>query len=286
MPAADRLIEAKVPRWSDITTLESQTQEEMSKRTIRTAITAGIILLGLSLFAGCTSTSRIIDTTEPKKGLRNKKAAERIRPFKSPAASRISRDYETVEAEYKRGLAGGKTPKKPKKVARGTKPKSPKKTKVGTSAGSRSGSVKKTGNLPGGITKIVKKATNTIKKLPKAVVKAIPISIKSYHQAQLGAGWQNPAFKYLSIDGFRYTYAVILNYLSEPDDDSIFGMSKAGKLLVALERKFEMEIAFYPPNTEGHKRFKEFDVIITGRKNKILHQEKILNRMRVYTISK
>lgn len=125
------------------------------------------------------------------------------------------------------------------------------------------------------------------KTLPENVKNATAeLKILSPHEANLSATWDNNAFKYLSIDGDRYTYEVIQDYIEDPGSDSLIRLDSKGELHVALGESFELEIAFYPPNTAGHETFEPFQLTILNQKNKIVHKEKINNRIQVYTLSR
>jgi hypothetical protein len=114
----------------------------------------------------------------------------------------------------------------------------------------------------------------------------IPSCKNAFYQAQLSKGWNNRALKYISIDGNRYSSTIIMSYVTEPDNSSIFNLMADGTLVIAMGKQFDMEIAFYPPTKHGHKEFKQFQLVIIDRKNKVLYQQPIKNRMKKYKFLK
>jgi len=156
-------------------------------------------------------------------------------------------------------------------------------------------------------TKVAKKAQETVKpqkvpeaaKAPKTLEAAKPekapeaklyaykkTNVSSFHQAYFSPEWNNNAFKYLSVDGQRFSMGVINSYLNDPNNNSIFTLNSDGGLIVSLSEHFEMRIAFYPPNKPGHETFHPFKVIIVNTKNTVVDRENISGRMKKYKITK
>ena len=120
----------------------------------------------------------------------------------------------------------------------------------------------------------------------KPAVKKVVKKFDSAFQARLSPGWSSPAFRNLTIDGFRYSFNTIKGYLNGSQEDSIFFKSEDGSLLVSLSKHFDMELDFYPPGTKGHEKFVSFKLDIASQKGKIVHTESIENRLEVYSIAK
>lgn len=114
----------------------------------------------------------------------------------------------------------------------------------------------------------------------------IKTKVDSLYQAYLGPDWSNNAFKYLSIDGNRYSYGVIMIYVNDINNNSIFSLNRDGGLVVALEKQFDMEVAFYPPDKTGHETFKPFKILIVSKDGKIVKKEYVTVRMKRYKISR
>jgi len=108
----------------------------------------------------------------------------------------------------------------------------------------------------------------------------------SFYQAYLSPEWNNNAFKYISIDGLRYSLGIIINYVNDPKNDTIFFLRDDKGLGVELNKHFELEIAFYPPDKKDHEEFKPFKVIIINRDDEVAQSEEINSRMKKYRISK
>jgi len=108
----------------------------------------------------------------------------------------------------------------------------------------------------------------------------------SFYQAYLSPEWNNSSFKYVSIDGLRYSRGIILNHVNDPNNDSIFFKKEGGGLCVELKEHFDLEIAFYSPDEKGHEVFKPFQVIVVNRKNEVAESQEITSRMKKYTISR
>ena len=106
------------------------------------------------------------------------------------------------------------------------------------------------------------------------------------YQAYLSSGWNNNAFKYLSMDGLRYSHSIIINYVTDPNNDSIFFLNEDGSLGIALERNFEIEITFYPPDQPGHETFNPFKIVIVNQENEAVHRVDVTKRMKKYKIAR
>ena len=131
------------------------------------------------------------------------------------------------------------------------------------------------------------KKSETPQIMPKTIeFRYIKTKVDSVYQAYLGPDWSNNAFKYLSIDGNRYSYGVIMSYVNDINNNSIFFLNSDGGLVVGLEKQFDIEIAFYPPDKNGHETFKPFKILIVSKDNKIEKREYITNRTNKYKISK
>ncbi len=114
----------------------------------------------------------------------------------------------------------------------------------------------------------------------------IKTKVDSLYQAYLGPDWSNNAFKYLSIDGNRYSYGIIMSYVNDINNSSIFFLNRDGGLVVALEKQFDMEVAFYPPDKTGHETFKPFKILIVSKDGKIVKKEYVTVRMKRYKMSR
>lgn len=114
----------------------------------------------------------------------------------------------------------------------------------------------------------------------------IKTKVDSLYQAYLGPDWSNNAFKYLSIDGNRYSYGIIMSYVNDINNSSIFSLNRDGGLVVALEKQFDMEVAFYPPDKTGHETFKPFKILIVSKDGKIVKKEYVTVRMKRYKMSR
>jgi hypothetical protein len=111
------------------------------------------------------------------------------------------------------------------------------------------------------------------------------IGVSSFHQAYFSPAWNNNAFKYLSIDGLRYSQSIIMNQAVDPEA-SIFFLAEDGSLGIPLEEAFEMEVTFYPPNEPGHETFDPFDIVVVNRKNEVVCREHVAKRMQKYKIAR
>lgn len=108
----------------------------------------------------------------------------------------------------------------------------------------------------------------------------------SFYQAYLSPEWNNTSFKYIAIDGLRYSRGIILNHVNSQNNDSIFFLKEGGGLGVELNKHFEIEIAFYPPSEQDHDLFKPFKVIVINRDDEVTLSEEITSRMKKYRITR
>jgi len=108
----------------------------------------------------------------------------------------------------------------------------------------------------------------------------------SFHQGYFSPAWNNNAFKYLSIDGLRYSQSIIVNQAVNPGDDAIFFLTEDGSLGISLEETFEMEVTFYPPNESGHETFEPFDIVVVNRESEAVCREHVAKRMQKYKVAK
>jgi len=108
----------------------------------------------------------------------------------------------------------------------------------------------------------------------------------SFYQAYLSPEWNNSAFKFISIDGLRYSRGIILNYVNDPNNDTIFFLKEGGGLGVELSKHFDIEIAFYPPDEKNHEEFKPFKVIVINKDDEITQSEEITGRMKKFKITR
>ncbi|MDD5724210.1 MAG: hypothetical protein PHY29_10810 [Syntrophales bacterium] len=53
-----------------------------------------------------------------------------------------------------------------------------------------------------------------------------------------------------------------------------------------LNKHFDIEIAFYPPDEKGHEEFKPFEVIVITRDNEIAQSEEITSRTKKIKITR
>ena len=108
----------------------------------------------------------------------------------------------------------------------------------------------------------------------------------SFYQAYLSPEWNHNAFKFISINGLRYSRRIILNYVNDPKNDTIFFLKEDKGLGVELNEHFDIEIAFYPPDKKDHEEFKPFKVIVINRDDEVKQSEEIISRMKKYRISR
>jgi hypothetical protein len=108
----------------------------------------------------------------------------------------------------------------------------------------------------------------------------------SFCQAYLSQEWNNNAFKFISIDGLRYSHGMIINYVNDPKNDSMFFLKKDEGLGVELNEHFDIEIAFYPPNKKDHEEFKPFKVIVIRKDNVIIQSKTIISRMKRFRMTR
>ncbi|MBN2707142.1 MAG: hypothetical protein JXR89_11965 [Deltaproteobacteria bacterium] len=128
---------------------------------------------------------------------------------------------------------------------------------------------------------------------PRAAAETKPVKFtfckkqsKSFYQAYLTREWDSSAFKYLSIDGLRYSRGIIINHVNAPNNDSIFFMGKNGDLGIELHEHFDLEIAFYPPTESNHEDFKPFRVIVIDRDSEIVESGNVSGRMKKYRLNR
>ncbi|MBN2398090.1 MAG: hypothetical protein JXI32_06890, partial [Deltaproteobacteria bacterium] len=95
----------------------------------------------------------------------------------------------------------------------------------------------------------------------------------SFYQAYLSPEWNNTSFKYIAIDGLRYSRGIILNHVNNPNNDSIFFLKEGGGLGVELNKHFDIEIAFYPPDKQSNDLFKPFKIIVINRDDEVTLSE-------------
>lgn len=110
--------------------------------------------------------------------------------------------------------------------------------------------------------------------------------IMTPYQARLEPGWESNALKYISINGLQYSLGEILNFVEDGDSSTPFYLDQSGILLISLEKSFVLEVAFFPPNTNGHEHFLEFNFSVYEKGGKEVHQEFIYKRLKIYTFSK
>lgn len=108
----------------------------------------------------------------------------------------------------------------------------------------------------------------------------------SFYQAYLSEEWNNSAFKFISIDGLRYSRGFILNYVYDPNNDTVFFLKEGVGLGVELNKHFDLEIAFYPPDKKDHQEFKPFKVIVINRDDEVTQSEEITSRMKNFRITR
>ncbi len=124
-----------------------------------------------------------------------------------------------------------------------------------------------------------KKAKRPVKKV-KSPSKSAKTSISSTYQVRLTPGWNKNGFRFLSLNGSRYSRKILLKQAKA--EDSRFSLNKDGSLIIRLMNNFEIELAFYPPTSEGHEDFSPFFLDVYDSKMKIVSHQKIISRMKVY----
>ncbi|MCP4754798.1 MAG: hypothetical protein GY866_28310 [Proteobacteria bacterium] len=105
---------------------------------------------------------------------------------------------------------------------------------------------------------------------------------KYHHLVQLSPDWDNSAFKFLSVDGTRYTYTDIKEEVQL--GDSLFRLNEKGQLFIGLGKKYEVEFGFYDIGTSDHDQFKAFDATVIDREFEVVETKNISNRINVYTL--
>ncbi|MBN2705615.1 MAG: hypothetical protein JXR89_04150 [Deltaproteobacteria bacterium] len=109
---------------------------------------------------------------------------------------------------------------------------------------------------------------------------------KSFYQAYLTSAWDSSAFKYISIDGLRYSRGIIMSHVDGANSDTIFFLKKSGELGVELNEHFDLEIDFYPPSADKHEEFKPFKVVVVNRDNKIIDSGEVVGRMKKFRLNR
>lgn len=130
--------------------------------------------------------------------------------------------------------------------------------------------------------KIVKKTSKPEKKATQTS-KPAKEAITATYQVRLTSGWNKNGFRFLSLNGSRYSRRILLKQAKS--EDSKFSLAKDGSLIIRLRKGFDIELAFYPPTAEGHEEFEPFFLDVYNRKQKIISHQKITSRMKVYRAS-
>ncbi len=130
--------------------------------------------------------------------------------------------------------------------------------------------------------KIVKKGDKSENKSGQSS-KGAKVSVAPTYQVRLTSGWNRNGFRFLSLNGSRYSRKILLKQAKA--EDSRFSLDGDGSLVIRLMNHFEIELAFYPPTEQGHEQFEPFFLDVYNSKQKIISHQKITSRMKVYRAS-
>ncbi len=130
--------------------------------------------------------------------------------------------------------------------------------------------------------KIVKNDARSKKEVAQPAKRA-KVSVATTFQVRLTSGWNRNGFRFLSLNGSRYSRKILLKQARSEDNQ--FSLGKDGSLVIRLMNGFEIELAFYPPTEQGHEEFEPFSLDVYNCKQKIISHQKIVSRMKVYRAS-
>jgi len=108
-------------------------------------------------------------------------------------------------------------------------------------------------------------------------------TVSTIYQVRLSPEWNSNGFRFLSLNGSRYSRKIVLKQAKS--GGSQFLLKKDGALIINLMNDFDIELAFYPPTNKGHEQFKPFTLEVYNDKRKVISQQNVSSRMKVYRIN-